>query len=590
MSNPVFIITDVGNAAVNATILGGMAVNISSFRVGTDYLIPATPLDTSLKGSLLYSGVPTSYGYLDANTVAVRLEIPVEVGPFEFGEIGLFTDSGVMFARASFGSPQQKYSAALTGLPNIWRITALLRFSQAPSLFNIQTTSQNRILEAANFGLISSPATMIGSPNAVIVRETTPSGDSVLMWASSPSRWAIAKYTRLGYITLDVDSTPNDLFSSDWNLHSSSAVPGEYLIQTLSGDVRSIASVGSGSAVLTQTLSPLPAGSVLDLYKADSGSVNTTFVPSSVYNGLVSVFNTVWSSVSGTNETNGRGWLQNPIPTTAAGVDPTPAEWAAFTSAVHSANQLLGLPNAIPFTGLGSDWQSNYMDNLMAYTSLVNSVNAAASMPPGRVAPTALERMNNPAMMASGPWSSLTYAVDAEFLTADLMASFFNSGGYVGFDVSVVPDNYVQRVLQIELEQLGVISASAGSSESRGSRRISFNSGDGVITNAGNAGFYGLTGTLRTIWSYTIISASGSGSTQYDGTIRIRLMARTLTASSLEFQLEIVDNSDPAYRNDSEGGSPTITISCVTGRADPAILSSPQVPHPVVSVLPATSW
>lgn len=584
MASPVFVITNNGNAAVNATILGGLRVEIASFRVGSDYSTPATSLDTGLVGTTFFSGTPISYSYIDNDAVGIRLELPASVGPFEFGEIGLFMPDGTMFARASFGSPQQKYSAGLTGLPNIWRFTAVLKFTQAPALFNINTSCQNRILEVGHFGLSSSPSTMIGSPNAIIVQETTPTGDSVFMWAASPTRWAFSKYTQVGYITLDAASTATDLPSSDWSAYFS-ATPGTYLVQTLSGDVRMISSVAAANAVMTQPLGSLPANSVLEVYRVneDSGQITNTH-----YNELVSLFNQQWGLPTGANEVNAKGWNQTPIPLLGAGVNATPADWIGFISAVQQAVNLLGAPNSIPLTGLNSDWSASYYSSLMKYQALVQSINSVVSAPTGAGRKTEVQLHNT--ATHSGVWSSLNYDISVSFVSPDAMRGFFNAGGWIGFDTQVTPDNYVQMTQRVELEQLDTIRMKAATTESTGLKRFVMEYGDGLITDLGNAGLYGLTGTSRRIWAYAFVSGSGTGATQPNGTIEFAVEAYQSSASSVALSFSVLDSSDPAYINDTEGGSPQFVIQAVTGRPDPAVIFSPSFVHPTVTVLGTTVW
>jgi hypothetical protein len=187
-------------------------------------------------------------------------------------------------------------------------------------------------------------------------------------------------------------------------------------------------------------------------------------------------------------------------------------------------------------------------------------------------------------------WSTLNYDIQVDFTTADELKAFFNAGGWIGFDTSVVPDNYVQRTQQVELEQLDTIRMTARTSESTGLRKMSIEYGDGVITDGGCAGVYGLTAVTRTVWSSTLVSASGTGSTQYDGTIRFSMDAYQSSPTTIVVSFIVVDNSDPAYINDTEGGAPSFQIQAVTGRADPAILFSPSHAHPTVTVLGTTSW
>jgi hypothetical protein len=170
------------------------------------------------------------------------------------------------------------------------------------------------------------------------------------------------------------------------------------------------------------------------------------------------------------------------------------------------------------------------------------------------------------------------------------MQSFFNSGGWLGFNGTISPDNYVQKVQQSVMEALGDIRLRATSSDSSGALRIHYDSGDGVVVAGGNSGFWGLTSTPRIVWNHSIISASGSGSFLYEGIIHFSLEACTTGANSLDVSFIVRDDSIDVYSNDSDGGSPAFQIDFKAGRASPAILSSPALPFPAATVKPSTTW
>ena len=588
MPNPVFTITNEGNFAYTAAIATNTPITIATFRVGTNYTDPAVPTDTGLIGSTVYTGVPTSYTFLDEDTVGIRLELPADVGPFDFGEVGLFLDDGTMFARCSFGSPQAKYSSTISGIPNVWRITAVLRFTQAPALFRINTVAQNQILEVSHFGLISSPGGTLSNPNAVIVHEPTPYGDSVFMWAHSPSRWTISKYSLVGLVVLS-GATATTLSSPDWTDYSSST-SGTFLIQSLQGEVRAVASISGTDATVTQPMTILPPGAVLSVYRADASVGSITNIPSNHYNSLIAQFNSQWGAPSGSSELDAKGWGQTPVPTVAAGSEPTDAEWLVFTNAVSAAAQLVGFDIATPLTGLNSNWSTDYWTKFTQYQSFVAAINRVVANKSGRTPFIATEQQLHSTLTRVTPWPAVNKDVRYTFPSAAELEAYFNGGGWLGFAVEADNDNYVQRVQEIALAQLQIIKLGAASAESTGPLKVRYEYGDLTNTDPGNSGMWGLTNTLKKVWSYTIVSSSGTGATATQGLIEFALWAARVSPTEIDVSFVITDNSDPSYTNDTEGGAPRLAASAISGRPDPAILTTPAIPHPTAVVLGTTSW
>lgn len=586
-----FVTTNTGNSAVTSALTPlGLPVRITHFKVGTDYSTPATSLDTDLIGSALYTGTPTSYGFLDEDTIIIRLEIPATEGPFEFGEVGLFTDTNDLFARCSFGSPQSKFTAAISGMPNIWRFNAILRFSQAPAIFSILTNSMNRIFEAAHFGLIAGPSAMIGGPNAAIIHEPTPTGDSIFIFEHSPSRWSISNYTLVETIVLSAASSGTTVPSNDWTDYSNAA-NGTFLVQTLSGEIRSVASIAGASAELTQPLTPLVAGSTLDLYRINDGRSTTTLVPTIQYNRLAALFNQQWGTPTGTTPTTAKGWGQTAVPILALGVEPTPAEWNVLTSAVYDASALLGLPDSVDYSTVASDWSTDYWGQQMAYTALVSNLNSIASSKPGEVLDDNLEVQVLDSSTRSTSWPGTTrYDLTATFASQAEMHAFFNSGGWLGFNGTISPDNYVQKVQQSVMESLGNIRLKAVCSDSSGALRIRYDRGDGVVVAGGNSGFWGLTGTPRVVWNHSIVSASGTGAFLYEGLIHFYVEAEVSGLNTVDISFVVRDDSIGEFSNDTDGGTPLFQIDFCAGRANPAILSSPSIAFPAATVKASTNW
>lgn len=92
------ILTNAGAALIEA---GTGPINIASFQLGSAFGYIPSPTDTAIHGSLIYTGAPSIPVIVNANVVKYSAYLDYDLGPLSFGEMGLFTDTGVLFALAA---------------------------------------------------------------------------------------------------------------------------------------------------------------------------------------------------------------------------------------------------------------------------------------------------------------------------------------------------------------------------------------------------------------------------------------------------------------------------------------------------------
>jgi len=496
----------------------------------------------------------------------------------------------MMVARASLGSLQQKYGPSGGGMPNIWKIVALVRFSQAPSLFIINTSLASALLEVAHFGLLQPPGMMPSGQNAVIVHESSPNGESILVFSHSPTHWTLMGYQQLGFITLSDSSAPGEIPSPDWDTFILQGYQaGKYVVQTLSGDVRSIASVEIGMGRPTVSMPVLPAGSVLELYGAlDHKGIHTN-VPVSQFNDLVNEFNTYWAAPTGVAVYDSRGVGQPPVPVASDPFSVQDAEWWVFADRVRDYARLVGLSNPVDIRGLTSDWSTNYFPQLRKYNTLCDSLNAFSRLNPGQVPISSTDYLDRETVTRLSYWSNINLDAQYTFVDEVTMRAFFNAGGWVGFRLNVVPDNYTQAVQAQALSALGTIRMNAAISESIGSLKVRWEDGDGALTDVGNCGFLGLNASWKTIWSYSFVSATGVGAISDEGVVTYRLRGKRV-GPILTMRFEVVDSGRPEFIEDTKGGSPSISGTLVTSRPSSGLLSDNPLVHPDYEVADTSDW
>ncbi len=251
-----FIMTDIGAATVAAATPHGPFVDIETFKLGDDATTDASNTDTGLVGTTVYTGTPISFSYYDAQTVQINMEVPSDVGPFDYGEIGLFLPGDVLFARFSYGVLHTKQTSLSSGFANVLRIKALIRVSQGPAIFNLPAPSDDQqVLEVATFALVNTPAEHPENP-LVIVHEANDYQESYQLFKNENTLWDIANASCFGTATIDSAADSTHMASTFFTKLSMAAMGdlGKYVIQTEGGYLRMVKSVASGIIELTSAL------------------------------------------------------------------------------------------------------------------------------------------------------------------------------------------------------------------------------------------------------------------------------------------------------------------------------------------------
>lgn len=96
-------------------------VTVTSFKIGSAFGYIPEPSDTDIHGTLIYSGVPSSPLAVSGNVVKYSSYLDYDLGPFLFGEIGLFVGS-TLFALATGDTQIDKLQLTSVGTGNSIRI------------------------------------------------------------------------------------------------------------------------------------------------------------------------------------------------------------------------------------------------------------------------------------------------------------------------------------------------------------------------------------------------------------------------------------------------------------------------------------
>lgn len=194
-STPQLVVTDAGLEAASQATPVGPFIHITGFRIGSAYGYNPLPTDTNINGDLLYSGVPTTYRYVGNNTINVICEIPAEVGPFQFGEVALDLQGGVMFAKAAFAEPQIKYTSLGTNVLSTYTFNCLIKLDQSVAVFQVNSLCGPPDILTVDAWTDVLPPYLGGATSltpALIVKELDPFGEATMIFQTNDHHWTPA--------------------------------------------------------------------------------------------------------------------------------------------------------------------------------------------------------------------------------------------------------------------------------------------------------------------------------------------------------------------------------------------------------------
>jgi len=376
---PLFVITDAGLAAASVATPTGPYIHITSFEVGSGYGYTPLPSDTGLNGSLEYSGTPTAYQSIGNNTLNIICEIPPDAGPFNFGEVALFLDGGVMFAKAVFDTPQTKFSALGSNVVSSYTFNCLLKLQQSTAVFQIDTENgPPAVYNVFQWSDVYPPG-VSANPDIplYLVKELDPAGDSTLLQNTSNTNWSVGTTYQSVFDSISVQNSSTtwvEFLASNFSSTVLASPNREWLLETPDGFFRSVSSVttsgsnyrfnlncsNDGTYNNTPLLNAPSIGSDCRLYAFDITGDKIYY--SQIINPppAATAGQGLYSPTAGTIA--GQGLLHSPGSNTGRPL--TSADNLNSTSLLSgmyaTAIDVLGLPANMPVSSDGHIWIHNY--------------------------------------------------------------------------------------------------------------------------------------------------------------------------------------------------------------------------------------
>lgn len=316
MPTPLMLVTNVGLAAASTATPTGPFINVVEFRVGDGYGYTPTRDDTGLNGNLLFVAAPSSYQNIGNNTIDIVCRIPPDVGPFDYGEVGLWIDDGsgnkVMFAKAVFDTLQTKFSSLGTNVAAAETFHCLIKLEQSVAVFQFSTVLNQDVIEYDLWSDVI-PPDLSANPMVplVLVRELDGARCSSLLHKSDGAKWTIGTNYDWFKNTTVVNATTTSVTvpAASFSAGDLSAVNRKYVLEFADGYFRSCSNFAQSGANYVFTLNPAPlsdlpaVGSALRVY--ESSNYKTLPIATATTQGIVRAGNGIAVPSAGVFETYG---------------------------------------------------------------------------------------------------------------------------------------------------------------------------------------------------------------------------------------------------------------------------------------------
>ena len=145
-------------------------IQLSSFQLGTGYNYVPQPTATGLEGTEVASGAPSPYVTINANVVKYSVYLDYDAGPYTFGELGLYTSTGVLFALAANSTLISKIPVSQGALGNSIRLDVYLSMVGSNyAMWLDYASSSNQFQLAVLQSVDQLPPPQSAVPNAYVI-------------------------------------------------------------------------------------------------------------------------------------------------------------------------------------------------------------------------------------------------------------------------------------------------------------------------------------------------------------------------------------------------------------------------------------
>lgn len=250
-------------AGVNLLNSNQGPVTVTSFQVGAGFGYTPSLSDTALHGALLFTGQPTAPIAVNANVVKYSAYLDFNLGPFAFGEVGLFVGN-TLFALAAADELIQKLATGSTPGNSVRIDMYLSMVGQNYAMWLNLATSNNEFQMAILPSVDNLPPSSQAVPNAYVVSGNAQSS-AFMAYTDQNGFWnfdAYAYFNQASVVITGATATSVTIGLGSYLPGFTPSYPGSVLLEFSSGQNYSIcrqvtSTVVSGASVTISFSTPL---------------------------------------------------------------------------------------------------------------------------------------------------------------------------------------------------------------------------------------------------------------------------------------------------------------------------------------------
>jgi hypothetical protein len=212
-------------------------ITLSTFKLGSASGYIPSPTDTDIHGTLIYTGGISPYVVINANIVRYSCYLDYDLGPFQFGELGLFTDTGVLFALAVNDVLIDKIKGGDTG--NSIRLDSYLSMVQQNYQMWLDYASTSNKFAMAVLGSVDQlPPPQNAVPNAYIISGRTAQQSGFIAYTDRNGLWNFDAYQYANQAQLDIIAFDSQSVTIDISQYQTGMDPeyiGEIIVEFSTG-------------------------------------------------------------------------------------------------------------------------------------------------------------------------------------------------------------------------------------------------------------------------------------------------------------------------------------------------------------------
>lgn len=180
-------ITDAGVAALTA---GTGPIVLNLFKLGSDYGFTPSSTDTDIHGTLIYSGVPSAPIAVNGNLIKYSMLLDYNLGPFDFGNLGLFMTTGDLFAIGASSELIHKLILSSNDVGNTIRLDVYLSMVGTNYEMWMDLAETNNEFRLAVFESVDQiPPAKDATPNAYVITGASSSQSAFIAYTDRNALW-----------------------------------------------------------------------------------------------------------------------------------------------------------------------------------------------------------------------------------------------------------------------------------------------------------------------------------------------------------------------------------------------------------------